>query len=239
MDRTDDERPRQPRPTATFGLDHVTENRGAVGDHIPAVPAAEAIRSGDAKAPRLPTLVLERFMSKKADAVRPQFRPVPVRPHPRRVVDERTHLLRRCGKGTLMNAAGSYASTIAKGAGLFTSASPGYCSCASSDGSGSAAPSRAASRRRTGLNPSSCAGDRMRRGPRPTRAGPGPTATCPRRVVALCVHHRVDRIGDLACAERNPPHEIEAGCIDEELRPDELQKLAEVDLGDGGLTIRA
>src|SRR6188472_1695597 len=44
------------------------------------------------------------------------------------------------------------------------------------------------------------------------------------------VHHRVDRLGDLARAERNAAHEVEAGRIDEELRADQLPQLPEIDL---------
>src|SRR5712692_1802417 len=65
---------------------------------------------------------------------------------------------------------------------------------------------------------------------RPRRQRSRPRATCPRREVSLCVHHGVDRSGYFSGAERNPPHQVEARRIDEELGANQLLQLTEIDL---------
>jgi hypothetical protein len=90
VDRADHERPRESRPAATLRLDHVAKpGRG----HVPAVPACETVRSGDAIATRPAALVFEELMAEKPDSVRTKLRPDPVWPHSPRVVDEFSHFL--------------------------------------------------------------------------------------------------------------------------------------------------
>src|SRR5262249_47935212 len=53
------------------------------------------------------------------------------------------------------------------------------------------------------------------------------------------VDDRVDRLRHLAGAERNAAHEVEPRRIDEEVGPDELHELPEVDLGHEDLLVAA
>jgi hypothetical protein len=94
MDRADDEGPGEPRPSTALRLDDVAENARAVGFHFPAVPARKAVRPCDPETTGAALLVSKWLVAEKADAVRQQLRPDPMRPHSTRVVHECPHLLR-------------------------------------------------------------------------------------------------------------------------------------------------
>lgn len=103
MDRPNDERPGQSRHAAALRLDNVTQDGCSVRAHVPAVPAREAVRTGDAVPTRFTALVSKRLVAKKPDAVWSQFGPDPVRPHSIRIVDERSDFVGGRGELALVN----------------------------------------------------------------------------------------------------------------------------------------